>query len=310
MKVLVICSGNKGISPFILEQIKSLQDIGLVIDVFAIKGNGILGYLKNYLPLLEKISNNDYSIVHAHYGLSGLLANLQRKVPVITTFHGSDIHYIWIRIISKFSALLSAYCILTNKRQFGQLGLRKNAEVVPCGIDTELFIPMSQELCRSKHKLRQDAKIVLFGSSYNRLVKNAALAIDAISELDDVDMIELKGYERNEVVELINAADVVLVTSFHETGPLIIKEALACNKPVISTDVGDVRNILGVQHKSAIVRYDAKIIANKISRYFSGEHATINYRELVLEYDQKIVAQKIHNIYKEVYVNANCYRVP
>ena len=87
MRVLIIASGNSPkISPFVEEQVNSLKELGLVIDYFLIRGKGILGYLKNYFLLIKTLKNNNcYDIIHAHYGLSGLLATMQTLVPVVIT---------------------------------------------------------------------------------------------------------------------------------------------------------------------------------------------------------------------------------
>lgn len=58
---------------------------------------------------------NNPDLIHAHYGLSGLLANLQRKVPVVTTFHGSDIHDINDLKYSKWAHRLSLDSIFVEK---------------------------------------------------------------------------------------------------------------------------------------------------------------------------------------------------
>ena len=93
MKVLTICSGNSGkISPFVQDQVDSLRKLGVKIEIFTIKGKGILGYLKNFSNLKKQINEFEPNLIHAHYGFSGLLSSLQMKVPTITTYHGSDIN--------------------------------------------------------------------------------------------------------------------------------------------------------------------------------------------------------------------------
>ena len=93
MRILVIASFNKrSFAPFVVEQAEALRALGAEVNFFGLQGKGIRGYLKN-LPLLKKkIWEFRPNVVHAHYGLSGLLANLQRFVPVVTTYHGSDIN--------------------------------------------------------------------------------------------------------------------------------------------------------------------------------------------------------------------------
>ena len=303
MKVLKVCSGNNGLSPFVKEQALSLRKEGLIVDIYQIKGNGVLGYLKNFGAYKKMLNAKDYDIVHAHYGLSGLLANLQRKIPVVTTFHGSDTHYPFIRKLSIVTTWLSKFSIITNDRQFELLKLRKNTELIPCGVDTGLFVEMDKMDCRKSIGLAEDAKIVLFGSSFERKVKNVELAKTAIEKLNNVQLVELKGYDRKEVAQLINASDIVLVTSFNETGPLIIKEALACNTPVISTDVGDVKSILGSEYQHLITSYDSNELAKKINELMDQKRPS--YREMVLPYDLKLTAKKIKSVYNKLYEDTN-----
>ena len=93
MKVLIVASYNKNrFAPFILEQAEALMKRQCEIEWFGLKGKGLKGYLKNLPALKKKIREIHPNVVHAHYGLSGLLANLQRRVPVVTTYHGSDIN--------------------------------------------------------------------------------------------------------------------------------------------------------------------------------------------------------------------------
>ena len=93
MRILIVASGNSAkMSPFVKEQAESLIKKGVSVDFFLIKGKGIFGYLQNYFLLNKKIKSEKFDLIHAHYGLSGLLATMQKNVPVIVTFHGSDVN--------------------------------------------------------------------------------------------------------------------------------------------------------------------------------------------------------------------------
>ena len=117
MKVLIVASYNTGsFSPFVVEQMQALCQQGIEIDTYGIVGKGLLGYLKNINGIRRKICEFQPDLIHAHYGLSGLCANIQRKVPVVTTYHGSDIHSNgWILKMSRFSIKLSDYNIFVSK---------------------------------------------------------------------------------------------------------------------------------------------------------------------------------------------------
>ena len=117
MKLLIIASDKGGrFAPFIEEQIAALQARGVQIIRYGVTSHGIMGYLRELPALRRLIRAERPDIVHAHYGLSGLLANLQRLVPVVTTYHGSDINLPHILRLSKIAMRLSAFNIFVSKR--------------------------------------------------------------------------------------------------------------------------------------------------------------------------------------------------
>jgi glycosyltransferase involved in cell wall biosynthesis len=276
MKILIVCSGNANyISPFILDQAKAIKEQGLVVDFFLIKGKGLLGYFKNYGLLKDKIRIFTPDIIHAHYGLSGLLASLQRKIPVVTTFHGSDINISKIRPFSWLASKLSAANILVSEKLMNLMPA-PNGYLIPCGVDEKIFAPMDKSICREELKFDQNKKYILFSSSFSNKVKNYSLAKEAIDLLVDqnITLLELKGYSRNEVSKLMNAVDAVLLTSFTEGSPQFIKEAMACNRPIVSTDVGDVRWLFGDIPGHYLASFNPSDVADKIEQAisFSQEH--------------------------------------
>ena len=117
MKILIVASDKSGkFAPFIEEQVVALQARGVQIIRYGVTGHGIMGYLRELPALRRLIRAERPDIVHAHYGLSGLLANLQRLVPVVTTYHGSDINLPHILRLSKIAMRLSAYNIFVSAR--------------------------------------------------------------------------------------------------------------------------------------------------------------------------------------------------
>ena len=117
MKILIIASDKNGhFAPFIEEQMAVLQACGMEILHYGITGKGIIGYLRELPALRRMIRAEQPDLIHAHYGLSGLLANFQRRVPVVTTYHGSDINVPSILRFSKIAMRLSAHNIFVSKR--------------------------------------------------------------------------------------------------------------------------------------------------------------------------------------------------
>ena len=302
MKILIICSKNSGrIAPFITDQVEALQKAGVVCEYYTVEGKGVKGYLWNYSPMMHKIREFQPDIIHAHYGLSGLLANLQRKVPVVTTYHGSDINNPKVLRYSKVSIILSAWNIFVSNKNIQLAGVKRKFSLIPCGVDTDIFRPMDRKPEREKPGFRERDKIVLFAGAFDNPVKNPELALEAVGKVPDARLMELKGYSRTQVAGLMNAADVCLMTSHTEGSPQFIKEAMACNCPIVSVDVGDVKEVINGVEGCYIAERNAEDIAEKLKLVFEKNKRT-NGREKLMKMglDSESVAKKIKTIYNEV----------
>ena len=305
MKILIVASFNKdSFSPFIIEQANALSKQGCEIDYLGIQGKGFLGYLKNYSALRQRIKQYKPDIVHAHYGLSGLFANFQRKIPVVTTYHGSDINDKNVIMFSRMAMGLSAWNIFVSQKICEIAQPKRKYSICPCGIDfTDLQLTSRTE-ARKKLGFPKEKKYVLFSGAFDNTVKNFSLAKASVEELQDdsVELIELKGYSREEVILLMCAADVLLMTSFSEGSPQVIKEALACGCPIVSVDVGDVKERTeGLDGCFVASTYDAKELAGLLRHALSFEGKTKGRERLAADgFDNQKVATKLLNVYEKV----------
>ncbi len=303
-KVLFVCSGNHtNVPAFIQEQKEGLEKSGFQVDYFLIRGKGIAGYLQNYKALLTTINRKNYDLVHAHFGLSGLFANLQRKVPVVTTFHGCDLNKKSNRIFSKLAARLSKKSIVVSNDMATYLPGAVSKEVIPCGVDMSLFTPAGKEQARQalsnlgKKTFNERIHYVLFSSSFDRDVKNPQLAFDAMALLGkSYELIELKNLNRKEVVLMMNAADAVLMTSRTEGSPQFIKEAMACNRPVVTTPVGDVAEIIGDTKGCFIVPPDAGQLATALRKAVAFDQTT-GRQTIGARYDNDALLTRVIALY-------------
>ena len=305
MKVLYVCSGNEGeIKPFIKEQADSLKGYNIEIEYFVIIGKGIPGYLRNWLLFKEQIKSKNYDIIHAHYGLSGFLSTLQRKVPVVITFHGSDIKIWWVRLFSFLASQFSVKSIFVSDKLSKKIKTRKSV-IIPCGVDTERFIEVEKNSAREKIGMDLDGHIILFSSHFSNKVKNYQLAKKATELIgNNHRLVELIGYNREELNLLLNAADLLLLTSVSEGSPQIIKEAMACNCPIVATDVGDIKEVISDTEGCYLTSFYAEDVANKIKKVL-GMNKRTNGRKNILRMDNKVIAEKIVSIYEEIYNNKN-----
>ena len=304
MKVLIVGNNKSGqFSPFVTEQVKALKKLGVEFDFYGVDGKGASGYLSNLSPLKKKIHQFRPDLIHAHYGLSGMLANLQRTVPVITTYHGSDIHTRGLNLsISKITTRYSAYNIFVSNWLLEISGYRgENKCVIPCGVDTTTFAPMERADARKRLGWDENEKIVLFAGAFDNEVKNSPLAKKAVSLVPDIKLVELRGYTREQVNLLINAADCLLMTSHREGSPVVIKEAMACGTPIVSVDVGDVKDVTSGVNGCYISTYDTNDVAAYIRQtlLFKGKtNGPQNIIEKGLSND--ILAKQILKIYQRV----------
>lgn len=303
MKVLIVANYNPGhFSPFVLEQVESLKKLGVEFDFYGIIGKGPVGYIKNLPALKRKIKEYLPDLIHAHYGLSGLLATLQWNVPVVVTYHGSDIHSGGsIQRLSKLAMKRSAHNIIVAKHLKEMVGEVPNYSIIPCGVDDKTFYPMSKSEAR-KHLGWSDSKrYVLFAGAFDREVKNPSLAKEAVATIANCKLIELKGYNRQQVNLLLNAVDCLLMTSNNEGSPQIIKEAMCCNTPIVSVNVGDVTDVCGDVEGCFICSRDSKDLSEaivKVLRYNGKTNGNDIIRQNCLSLGS--VGNRILNIYNKV----------
>ena len=305
VRILIVASFNKGrFAPFIVEQAEALKNVGSEVGFFGLQGRGFRGYLKNLSALKAKIREFSPDVVHAHYGLSGLLANLQRRVPVVTTYHGSDINDLKVLRFSKVAMRMSKWNIFVSRKTLQIAKPKRRYTLLPCGIDLSDLQLTERTVARQKMNLSVDKKYILFAGAFDNAVKNAPLAKQAVELLNDEneELLELKGYSRDEVTLLMCAADAFLMTSFTEGSPQVIKEAMACGCPIVSVDVGDVRERTeGVEGCYVAMSREPKALEGLLQKALSFEGKTGGRIKIVADgLDNREVAEKLVEIYRKI----------
>jgi glycosyltransferase involved in cell wall biosynthesis len=290
------------------EQVEQLRNEGCVVQLFLIVGKGWLGYLRNRKGLMHAIKQFNPNLIHAHSGMSVLLAALQRRIPVVATFHGSDINIPKLRRFSKLAMMLSRSHIVVSTEMKRALN-DERVHVIPCAVDTTLFYPTDTAAERKNLGWKEENRYILFSSAFSNTVKNAPLAQEAIEELNEENfqLVELKGKSRREVAQLLNACDVALMTSFTEGSPQFIKEAMACAVPVVSTLVGDVPELSENLSGHFLVEYTKESVAEGIRRAIEFRDAERQTKgpEVVQKFGltPHHIAQRIMDVYSEALKN-------
>ncbi|MGV3502241.1 MAG: glycosyltransferase family 4 protein [Adhaeribacter sp.] len=309
MQVLFVSRSDSGLpNPFVQEQADNLtRNFGIPIRHFLIRKGG-LGYLKAVAALYTFVRSHRADIVHVHYGLSALVAVLTKflflqRYKIIITFHGSDINKSSERGFSLLASQFSAHNILVSTRM-SRFFKKPNYSVIPCGIDVHIKLD-GRERTRQANNWGPQDFVVLFSSSFSRPEKDPEFAFEVIRALRQtsprtVHFLELKGYTRAQLTQLMQAADALILCSKREGSPQVIKEAILNSLPVISNDVGDVKGICaGVDN--------CFIVAKQVAEYvhyldlISRQQARVQNRTPVIEkFDNDKISNQIYHIYHDV----------
>ena len=306
MKVVFVASGNKTadtVSAFVRSQYESLQREGLDMMLFPVRGHGWRSYAKALQNLRRLVKKERPDIVHAHYSVCGVLAafatcctKTKVLVSILGSFPRKSFKLRWVRFFIKH---VWDATLVKSQRTADQLGME--LPVVPNGVNLEQFALIDYHTARMRCGFEDGKKYVIWCSNPSRSEKRYPLAQQAVTLLDDPDVVLYPVFDKShsEVVEYMCAADVLLLTSVCEGSPNVIKEAMACNCPVVSTDVGDVVWVTGGMVGTWVVPYgDVEALRQAIADALHFERRTEGRnRILSLGLTTRQVAEKIKAIY-------------
>lgn len=317
MNVLFISSGNKNggkQSNLVLAQGDSLSNEGIKIFNFPIIGKGAIGYISNIRKIKRAIEKNQIDIVHAHYGYCGLISFFaKKKAKLVVSLMGSDlIGDIGGTIISRsfdksiglitkiFARYFFDSTIVKSESMLDYLFRGKKYYVIPNGIDFSTFYPIDKKEARKELNIVTEVQIVLFAADPNRVEKNYSLAQKAISILNNnnIQLLTIHGLSQKELNLYYNASDVCLLTSLYEGSPNVIKENLACNRVIVSQNVGDVERNFKEVNNCFLTSYDPHDVAEKISLALTKKES--NGRVRISHLNSEIIAKKIIDIYNSL----------
>lgn len=310
MKILFVCSGNNKfkIPPIIGNQAESLTKRGLVIEYYTIEGKGAKGYLKNVSRLKKQIMRGEYDLVHAHYAMAGVVLSLTNsKVRKVVSIMGSEAYMgkVW-KFIFRLAYLFSWNAVIAKSDNIKKNLKMDSAVVIPNGVDLERFAATVKSDARNFLGLLPDKKYLLFISNPERPEKNFTLAHNAVQLLNDENVILLPvhGIPNNEITMYLSAGDVLVLPSLWEGSPNVVKEGMACNIPIVSTNVGDVRWLLDGLDGCYVTGFGADEFAAglKSALNFSNKSGKTKGREKIfeLQLDAESVAERLIRLYEKV----------
>jgi teichuronic acid biosynthesis glycosyltransferase TuaC len=289
---------------FIRDLVEDVRALGVEVTVLAFDGRKRKrAYLEASFELRRALRGAP-DLVHAHYGLTGAVAVVQRSVPVVVTFHGSDTgnpHVPWQAWISWFVARM-AMPVFVSRDGARRLGL-DGAAVIPAGVDLDLFRSTPRVTARARLGWPRTGRYVLLPGARWNPVKGVPLFDAVVRELcsrgHDLTPVSLEGFSRPQVVDVMNAVDVTLMTSEFEGSPVAIKESLACLTPVVSVPVGDLPELLEGLPGCEIVPREPIRLADAVVRAFDrGGDPALSKR--VERFSRSRVAERTVALYESV----------
>jgi glycosyltransferase involved in cell wall biosynthesis len=227
---------------FVADQVAALRRIdGVEVEVFRFEPGGA-SFVWAARELRRKHRRGGFDVVHAHHGLGGWTARaLGGSAPLVVTFHGTDLEH---RIVGRMSRALARSAALPAtvssdlaRRRLPGAGRSLRVAVLPTGLDLDRFRPLPRAQARTELGLDPDGRYLLFPADPARPEKRHDRATALAKEIA-AELLTLGGVEPDRVPLFVNAASAVTVTSEREGFGLAALEALACEVPVLSTDVG------------------------------------------------------------------------
>jgi teichuronic acid biosynthesis glycosyltransferase TuaC len=286
---------------WVREQAEDLAALGLDLELIHFDGRpDPMNYLRTAGEIRRRVHRESFDLVHAHYGLTGAAAVFQREVPIVTTFHGSDCNGAipWQRYLS-WAVARRSFPIFVSKEGRRMLGC-SSAPIIPAGVDTELFTPLERGTARRRLGWSEDRRYVLLPSSRAILSKRADLFDAVLSEAQraepDLAGVALTGFSREQVALVLNAVDVVLMTSDREGSPVTVREALACETPVVSVEVGDLHDVLAGLPGCGVFSREPRALARGVLDALGAARDPVLRRRAEL-HSRRAVAERIVAVY-------------
>jgi glycosyltransferase involved in cell wall biosynthesis len=306
---------NPAYGSFVRTQGESLKRAGIDLEVLVLRGRWQkLSYLKGIFKVRRRVAQSCVDVIHAHYSYAGVVARMQRKAPLVVTYHGDDLlgtigpsgkKTRWSGAVVALGKLLAQYAdaVIVQSAEMASKLVRANVYVLPHEIDLEVFQPTEREQAREALDLETGKKYLLFAANPEIAVKRFPLAkavAEHLAQQDpSVELIVVSKETQPRLALYMSACDVLIFPSYQEGSPNIIKQAMACNLPIVATDVGDVRQVIGETNGCYVCDPSAIDFAVCIKEILRNRERT-NGREHVRHLDSSAVAAKLLEVYQQV----------
>ncbi len=312
--------------PFLVQQVDFLRRAGADVEIFFFRGSkNPINYLKAWWRFNRTYKcRGQFDVVHAQFGQAALIP-WPKRWPLIVTFHGTDLLgqlspdgrmtwqgrlLIWL---GRNVARLADAVLIVSGQMKRNLPADMPVRIHPTGVDLEALPHLTRDEARTELGLSSEERLALFVGSPANPLKRYRLALQAIEELSTrlpTRLVLGWGMPHRHIITMMLACDVLVVTSAQEGSPTIFKEALACDLPIVSVEVGDAVERFGnVEGCEIVPGNEAGTIAAAVERVLR-RGARIKGREAVEPLDERRMAQELIGIYRSVLTRAGRSVVP
>jgi glycosyltransferase involved in cell wall biosynthesis len=320
MKVLILTAmyptpENPAFGSFIRTQVESLKCAGIDVEVLVLSGRfRKLIYPKGIFQLRLRLANGSIDLVHAHYGYAGMVARTQWKVPVVVTYHGDDLlgtvnekgrktrSSELIVAAGKSLARRVDAAIVQSSEMAGKL-VNSHVFVIPHEVDFETFQPTGREKAKKILGLKGDKKYLLFAANPQIPVKRFSLAQSVAQYLASrdpaIELLVVFKETQDRLALYMSACDALVFPSYQEGSPNVVKQAMACNLPIVATDVGDVRELIGKTKGCYVCNPGITEFAARITQILARRKRTSG-REDIQHLKSSVVAGRVVEVYEQV----------
>jgi glycosyltransferase involved in cell wall biosynthesis len=296
-------------------QIESLRALGAEVDVLEVRGARRLKYLQSLGSLWSFARSVD--LIHAHFGYCGWIARSHLRKPVVVSFMGDDLlgtpdaagrvsaaSNLVVQIDRWVARTVDA--VIVKSAEMARIVAPVRAHVIPNGVDLGAFSPMDAADARAALGWPHGKRYVLFAGNPETPRKGFPLARAAAIEAEErmaepLELVPLARVAPDRVALYMNACDAMLMTSFLEGSPNVVKEAMACNLPVVSVPVGDVPELLADVSGCAVCRRDPHELGGALIQVLQRGQRTNGRVALERKgLDVASVARKVMDVYVDV----------